>query len=199
MMSPRLKVCGCTSRFFGRRNVGKSSLLNALTRQQVSIVSPVAGTTTDPGGEADGAAAARARSCSLTPRGSTTTARWANCACERRAQVLDRADLGVIVAEAAAGATSKSNCCAELAGARRCPLVVVFNKADAGRPDSALFQALAKSNCRVVQTRRAHAAPASPIARRRLLEAAPAEFIEQSCHPRRPGRSGRNGRAGGAD
>ena len=34
--------------FIGRRNVGKSSLLNALTRQQVSIVSPVAGTTTDP-------------------------------------------------------------------------------------------------------------------------------------------------------
>src|SRR5512133_2630281 len=33
---------------FGRRNVGKSSLLNALTRQQVSIVSPEAGTTTDP-------------------------------------------------------------------------------------------------------------------------------------------------------
>ena len=34
--------------FFGRRNVGKSSLLNALTRQQVSIVSSIAGTTTDP-------------------------------------------------------------------------------------------------------------------------------------------------------
>ena len=33
---------------FGRRNVGKSSTLNALTRQQVSIVSDVAGTTTDP-------------------------------------------------------------------------------------------------------------------------------------------------------
>lgn len=33
---------------FGRRNVGKSSLLNALTRQAVSIVSDTPGTTTDP-------------------------------------------------------------------------------------------------------------------------------------------------------
>ncbi len=33
---------------FGRRNVGKSSLLNAITRQSVSIVSSYAGTTTDP-------------------------------------------------------------------------------------------------------------------------------------------------------
>lgn len=33
---------------FGRRNVGKSSLINALTGQQIAIVSDVAGTTTDP-------------------------------------------------------------------------------------------------------------------------------------------------------
>jgi len=33
---------------FGRRNTGKSSILNALTQQDVSIVSEVAGTTTDP-------------------------------------------------------------------------------------------------------------------------------------------------------
>ena len=33
---------------FGRRNAGKSSLLNAITRQRVSIVSEHAGTTTDP-------------------------------------------------------------------------------------------------------------------------------------------------------
>ena len=33
---------------FGRRNAGKSSLINALTNQQVAIVSEIAGTTTDP-------------------------------------------------------------------------------------------------------------------------------------------------------
>ena len=33
---------------FGSRNAGKSSLINALTGQEISLVSPVAGTTTDP-------------------------------------------------------------------------------------------------------------------------------------------------------
>ena len=37
---------------FGKRNTGKSSFINALTGQSVSIVSPVAGTTTDPVGKA---------------------------------------------------------------------------------------------------------------------------------------------------
>ena len=37
---------------FGKRNAGKSSFINALTAQSVSIVSPVAGTTTDPVGKA---------------------------------------------------------------------------------------------------------------------------------------------------
>ncbi|KAA5806180.1 GTPase, partial [Thermoanaerobacterium thermosaccharolyticum] len=33
---------------FGRRNAGKSSIINALTNQNIAIVSDVAGTTTDP-------------------------------------------------------------------------------------------------------------------------------------------------------
>lgn len=33
---------------FGKRNSGKSALLNALTHQEISVVSPMAGTTTDP-------------------------------------------------------------------------------------------------------------------------------------------------------
>ena len=34
--------------FFGRRNAGKSRLVNAVTGQQLSVVSDIAGTTTDP-------------------------------------------------------------------------------------------------------------------------------------------------------
>ena len=34
--------------FFGRRNAGKSSLVNAVAGQQLSVVSEVKGTTTDP-------------------------------------------------------------------------------------------------------------------------------------------------------
>lgn len=33
---------------FGKRNAGKSSLINAITNQEIALVSPVAGTTTDP-------------------------------------------------------------------------------------------------------------------------------------------------------
>ena len=34
--------------FFGRRNAGKSSVVNAFTNQELSVVSDVKGTTTDP-------------------------------------------------------------------------------------------------------------------------------------------------------
>ena len=34
--------------FFGCRNAGKSSLVNAVTNQEMAVVSPVKGTTTDP-------------------------------------------------------------------------------------------------------------------------------------------------------
>lgn len=40
--------------FFGRRNAGKSSLVNAVTGQDLAVVSDTRGTTTDPGPEGNG-------------------------------------------------------------------------------------------------------------------------------------------------
>jgi small GTP-binding protein len=84
---------------FGRRNVGKSSLLNALTRQQVSIVSDVAGTTTDP----------VEKPMELLPLGPVLFIDTAGIddvgvlgelRAKRTTQVFDRTDLGVLVTEA---------------------------------------------------------------------------------------------------
>src|SRR5512139_4254880 len=85
---------------FGRRNVGKSSLLNALTRQQVSIVSDVAGTTTDP----------VEKPMELLPLGPVLFIDTAGVddvgalgekRIEKTRRILDRTDLGVVVAQAA--------------------------------------------------------------------------------------------------
>src|SRR5271157_3574271 len=132
--------------FFGRRNVGKSSLLNAITQQQVSIVSEVAGTTTDP----------VEKPMELQPLGPVLFIDTAGIDDEgglgelrvqKTRQVLDRADVGIIVAEGARWGSFEENLVRELQ-ARAVPVVVAFNKADAGRPDAALLQTLAKSDCR---------------------------------------------------
>jgi ribosome-binding ATPase YchF (GTP1/OBG family) len=70
---------------FGRRNAGKSSLLNAITRQQVSIVSDVAGTTTDPV-EKPMELQPLGPCCSSTRRAWTRKAPSANCAWRKPAR-----------------------------------------------------------------------------------------------------------------
>ena len=65
--------------FFGRRNAGKSSVVNAVTGQELSVVSDVKGTTTDPVLQIHGAAAHGAGGQSSTPPASTTRAPWGSC------------------------------------------------------------------------------------------------------------------------
>jgi [FeFe] hydrogenase H-cluster maturation GTPase HydF len=122
---------------FGRRNVGKSSLLNAITRQQVSIVSPHAGTTTDP----------VEKPMELLPLGPVLFVDTAGIddegalgalRVERTRLVLERVDLGVLVTEAGGWGDFEDALLAELT-ARRVPTVVVFNKADVRPPSPADF------------------------------------------------------------
>ncbi|HJV39645.1 MAG TPA: [FeFe] hydrogenase H-cluster maturation GTPase HydF [Geothrix sp.] len=113
---------------FGRRNVGKSSLLNALTRQQVALVSPQAGTTTDP----------VEKPMELLPLGPVLfvdtaglddTGDLGAARTARSRAVLDRVDLGILVAEQGAWGPFERGLLAELR-ARDIPVVVALNKAD---------------------------------------------------------------------
>ncbi|MGE5198507.1 MAG: [FeFe] hydrogenase H-cluster maturation GTPase HydF, partial [Rhodospirillaceae bacterium] len=113
---------------FGRRNVGKSSLLNAITRQDVSIVSDVAGTTTDP----------VEKPMELLPLGPVLFVDTAGVDDEgalgelrmqRTRAILDRVDLGVVVTEAGAWGSFEDGLVAQLKQ-RTVPVVVAVNKID---------------------------------------------------------------------
>ena len=123
---------------FGRRNVGKSSLLNALTGQEVSIVSEQAGTTTDPVEKA----------MELLPLGPVLFVDTAGiddvgALGEKRIKktqaIFDRADLGIIVSEANCWTEFEEGILKELQ-ARSLPSLVAFNKIDLASPDSSLIQ-----------------------------------------------------------
>lgn len=92
---------------FGRRNVGKSSLLNAITRQEVSIVSDFAGTTTDP----------VEKPMELLPLGPVLFIDTAGIddigvlgelRARRTMQIFDRTDLGVLVTGPTPGASMRT-------------------------------------------------------------------------------------------
>ncbi|HDP34542.1 MAG TPA: GTP-binding protein, partial [Candidatus Hydrogenedentes bacterium] len=160
---------------FGRRNVGKSSLLNAITRQQVSIVSDFAGTTTDP----------VEKPMELLPLGPVLFIDTAGLddvgalgqlRTERTRAVFDRVDLGVIVCEAGRWEAFEEGILEEL---RRqdVPVVAVFNKTDLGEPEPALLESLAARQVRTVKTV-AEKGEGILDFRQALLDAAPADFIE---------------------
>ena len=124
---------------FGRRNVGKSRLINALTGQEVSIVSDVMGTTTDP----------VAKAMELLPLGPIVIidtpglddeGALGALRVQRTRDVLNRTDVALLVTDAAGGFGA---CERELAAAvreKKLPLVLVFNKADLAAPPEAARQ-----------------------------------------------------------
>jgi [FeFe] hydrogenase H-cluster maturation GTPase HydF len=161
---------------FGRRNVGKSSLLNAITRQNVSIVSEYAGTTTDP----------VEKPMELQPLGPVVFIDTAGIddvgalgqlRVQKTRAVLDRTDLGILVAEAGIWGDFEEGILGEL-GARKVPCVVAFNKIDQGRVDAALADRLAGSKVRMVHTNAREGSGVLDL-RQAILDAAPDEYVNQ--------------------
>ncbi|HEY1256407.1 MAG TPA: [FeFe] hydrogenase H-cluster maturation GTPase HydF [Terracidiphilus sp.] len=161
--------------FFGRRNVGKSSLLNAITRQQVSIVSEVAGTTTDP----------VEKPMELLPLGPVLFIDTAGIdeegslgalRVEKTRQALERTEIAVLVAEAAVWGEFEEGLLSDFAE-QKTPTLVVFNKCDAAAPSEVLVERLRAAKLRVVQ---ASAVTGTGLAELRaaLLDLAPPDFID---------------------
>lgn len=161
--------------FFGRRNVGKSSLLNAVTRQEVSIVSETPGTTTDP----------VEKPMELAPLGPVLFVDTAGVddegalgalRIEKTRRALDRADLAVLVSESGAWGPFEEGLLEELER-RGTPAVAVFNKADLAAVPPAEREALATRGVPVVETAATEGRGIAEL-RRAILLAAPAEALE---------------------
>ena len=161
---------------FGRRNVGKSSLLNAVTRQSVSIVSDTAGTTTDP----------VEKPMELLPLGPVLFIDTAGIddagalgklRVDKTRRILDRTDVGIIVTTAGLWGSFEEGLLDELR-ARKTRAIIVVNKIDREPPDPEFLRKLRLHDVPVLASC-AHD-PASVLAlREALIRSAPEGFLEQ--------------------
>lgn len=115
--------------FFGVRNAGKSSLVNAVTNQKLSVVSDIKGTTTDP----------VYKSMELLPLGPVMiidTPGFDDCGqlgelrIKKTKEILNRTDIAVLVTDASAGLTGTDRELISLFAAREIPYITVYNKSD---------------------------------------------------------------------
>ncbi len=159
---------------FGRRNVGKSSLLNAMTRQSVSIVSDVAGTTTDP----------VEKPMELLPIGPVLFIDTAGIddvgalgemRVQKTHQVFDRTDVGVIVVDAGDWGNFEDTILDKLQQ-RHVPVIVVFNKGDIAKPPAGVLDRLTANKVSVVHSVAVKGEGVSEL-REALINNAPEEFI----------------------
>ena len=115
--------------FFGLRNAGKSSLINAVTGQAVSIVSDTPGTTTDPVKKAMELLPLGPVLLTDTP-GLDDEGALGALRVQKAKQALESADIAVLVTDAAQPETRAEKELLALFRARRIPYLIALNKAD---------------------------------------------------------------------
>lgn len=114
---------------FGRRNAGKSSVINAVTDQEIAIVSDVKGTTTDP----------VYKSMEILPIGPVVVIDTAGLddvgelgelRKKKTIEVLNKTDVALVVVDASAGMTDYDHAIVTQIKAKNIPLIIVLNKQD---------------------------------------------------------------------
>ena len=125
--------------FFGRRNAGKSSVLNAVTGQDLAVVSDVKGTTTDPVYKAMELLPLGPVMMIDTP-GIDDEGQLGSLRVRKSYQVLNKTDVAVLVMDACHGPAPEDYTLLKKIGEKQIPCVAVCNKADVvgaagGRPE----------------------------------------------------------------
>lgn len=115
--------------FFGRCNAGKSSLVNAVTGQQMSITSPVAGTTTDPVEKAMELLPLGPVVIVDTP-GLNDTGELGALRMQRTYQTLERIDIAVLVLDSTVGQTEQDILLEKQCEEKKVPCLLAWNKTD---------------------------------------------------------------------
>lgn len=117
--------------FFGRRNAGKSSVVNAVTGQELAVVSDVKGTTTDP----------VTKSMEILPLGPVVvidtpgfddSGSLGELRVERTRRILEKTDIAVLIVDSTEGMKQCDLELLALFDERKLPYVIVMNKSDLG-------------------------------------------------------------------
>lgn len=115
--------------FFGKRNAGKSSVVNAVTNQELSVVSDVKGTTTDPVYKAMELLPLGPVEIIDTP-GFDDEGELGSLRVKKTKQILNKTDIAVLVIDGSVGLTAAESELIGLFVKKSIPYLIVYNKSD---------------------------------------------------------------------
>ena len=127
---------------FGKRNAGKSSLINAITGQNLAIVSEAKGTTTDPVYKAMELLPLGPVMIIDTP-GIDDEGVLGNLRIQKAYQVLNKTDIALVIIDAAVGPSAEDLRLIKRINTKKIPLLIVINKCETINEDKkTAYQAL---------------------------------------------------------
>ena len=124
---------------FGKRNAGKSSIINAITDQSLAIVSDVKGTTTDPVSKAMELLPLGPVMIIDTP-GLDDVGELGKMRIQKSYQVLNKTDIGILVVDGTLGTTSEDEALISRFKEKNIPYIVVMNKLDLVKEEQNISQ-----------------------------------------------------------
>ena len=127
--------------FFGLRNAGKSSVVNAVTGQKLSLVSDIKGTTTDPVQKAMELLPLGPVVITDTP-GTDDEGKLGEMRVKRAKQTLDSTDIAVLVVDATKGMQPADKELEVLFKEKNIPYIIVMNKSDLPAADQSMTAAV---------------------------------------------------------